>query len=438
MLPFLVTKFNLELALIVLMIIVVQLFVTYVYTNTKRFSFLALFKNISIGIGIYLSVITKQFVWLIFPILVTLAIEYSKYNGSNFEKYIATEYQYSDYWREINKQNPIFSNLTEGIYDDVFGFDTKDHSEENVKNILEWSRAAFDNCHKNKTQEIVGINGVVYKDTMELKRIGEQNKFKTICERCKVDKDQRILEIGFGEGDFLIYIRDNYGNSPVGVSISEEQVKLAKSRGFEAHKLNMWDITPEKLGKFDLILQCGNVEYARCVGEPDDKYTDYFKIVQKLLKPDGKYFITCTHGRTYDYIDDYRLYDYSQAYFLLFGNDGAYPGGRFHLTTHAENANLKVVHQEERTNEYWITSVIFMSSYAYYSKTHAALLSFSGICDALIKTIADPYYIHTYICLTPNVYYDWNPWLWQFIPSQRKQYFGSPVTLEYILFENQP
>jgi hypothetical protein len=158
---------------------------------------------------------------------------------------------------------------------------------------------------------------------------------KKICEICKVNKDDRILEIGFGEGDFLIYIRDNYGNSPVGVSISEEQVNLANSRGFETHKLNMWDITPEQLGKFDLILQCGNVEYTRCVGEPDDKYTDYFKLVQKLLKPDGKYFITCIHGRTYDYIDDYRLYDYSQAYVLLFGNDGAYPGGRFHLTKHA-------------------------------------------------------------------------------------------------------
>ena len=120
----------------VAVIISIQLLVTYFYTNTKWFSFLALFRNISVGLGVYLCVITNQFAWILLPILVEFAIEYSKYNGSNFEKYIATEYQYSDYWRQINKQNPIFSNLTEGIYDDVFGFDTKDHSEENVKRIF--------------------------------------------------------------------------------------------------------------------------------------------------------------------------------------------------------------------------------------------------------------------------------------------------------------
>jgi hypothetical protein len=243
----------------------------------------------------------------------------------------------------------------------------------------------------------------------------------------------KILEIGFGEGDFMIYLKETYGINAVGVSISEEQVKLAKSRGFEAYHLNMWDIT-DKIGKFDLILQCGNIEYTRCASESENKYTEYFRIIQKILNKNGYYFITCLHLNE-NALKNYTFYDWIRAYILLFANDGAYPSGRFALTKHAENAKLKNIYQIEKTNEYYITSVFFLSTFGFINDKKINF-TLSGLIDSIIKTIAAPYYIHTYLCMAPTSNYEWTPWLWQFIPCQREDWYGQFATLEYILFKN--
>ena len=52
---------------------------------------------------------------------------------------------YNDYWRELNKKDTIFSNFSEGIYDSILGFNTKDHSSENNKLILDWSYKIYNN-----------------------------------------------------------------------------------------------------------------------------------------------------------------------------------------------------------------------------------------------------------------------------------------------------
>lgn len=429
------SKFNMFHTMLCLfcLVLIIQLLITYCYTNTKRFSIMALIRNSVFVIFIYLFIKTKSFFYLLLPFLIEIIIEFVKYSGFQIDKYIATEYMYSDYFRELNKKNPIYSNLTEGIYGDIFGVDPSDHSPENLKKIFNWSKDVYNNSYNNKTQEVIGLNGKKFDNMNELKKIGDKNKFKTICDICKVHKNMKILEIGFGEGDFMMYLKETYGISAVGVSISEEQVKIAKSRGFEAYHLNMWDIT-DKIGNFDLIIQCGNLEYTRCASESEDKYTEYFKIIQKILNKNGNYFITCLHLNE-NALNNYTFYDWIRGYLLLFGNDGAYPSGRFALTKHAENANLKNIYQIEKTNEYYITSIFFLSTFGFINDNKINF-TISGLIDSIIKTIADPYYIHTYLCMTPTSNYEWTPWLWQFIPYQRGDWFGQFATLEYILFKN--
>ena len=176
------------------------------------------------------------------------------------------------------------------------------------------------------------------------------------------------------------------------------------------------------------------MEYSRCTNESETKYEDYFKIIQKILNKNGQYFITCLHLEKNTF-DHYTLYDCIKCYFLAFGNDGCYPKGRFALTKHAKNAKLKNIFQIERTNEYYLTSIFYLASYRFVDKSNN-VVTYLGLMDAIIKTIADPYYIHTYLCYTPTPDFNWCPWLWQFIPSQRGNWFGQFVTLEYILFQN--
>jgi cyclopropane fatty-acyl-phospholipid synthase-like methyltransferase len=247
----------------------------------------------------------------------------------------------------------------------------------------------------------------------------------------------RILEIGFGEGDFMLYLRKYYNINPIGVSISSEQVDLVKSRGFTAYYMNSWNMTKEVLGTYDLILQCGNLEYIKCTGESEDVYTKFCNIIYQLLNPNGKYFITCIH-----FNEKFKMkttYDIINCYLLWSGNDGSYPYGKYGFSKHANNIGLKTIHQEDRTNDYFITTVIFMS-YLQCMKNNECTnsISFMGILDAIVKTIADPYYIHTYLCYSPRKDFYWLPWQWEFIPQNIKginNEWITPVTLQYILFQ---
>jgi cyclopropane fatty-acyl-phospholipid synthase-like methyltransferase len=424
-----------EFLLVISLTVIIQYIITFCYTNAKHFSGTAMVRNVTFSLGIYFYLKTKNVIYIFIPFIIELLIQFAKYKGYQIEKYIATEYKYSDYWRDIVASNKLFSNFSEGIYDNVFGFDTKDHSVASTKKILDWSVDVYNNAFQTKQSGVKGLDGKNNTNSEKLKTDSDIAKFKTISEICKVDKNMRVLEIGFGEGDFMKYLLDNYGIKPVGVSISGEQVNVVRAMGFEAHKMNMWDINPELLGSFDLILQCGNCEYIRCNNESEDKYTEYFNIVKKLLKPGGKYFITCIHGRK-DFTYNFSLYDNIRCYFLWMGNDGSYPSDKFALTKHAENAKLNVVHQEERTNEYWIASVLFFSSFQFNSNQNF-IFTASGLANALVKTIAAPYFIHTYLCYSPTSDYYWLPWLWEFVPREVNGKFESPVSLEYILFESK-
>uniref|UniRef100_A0A6C0ES93 Uncharacterized protein n=1 Tax=viral metagenome TaxID=1070528 RepID=A0A6C0ES93_9ZZZZ len=93
-------------------VLLIQILITYCYTNTKRFSIIALIRNSTFVIFIYLFIKTKKIMYLLLPLLIEFILEFMKYSGYQLDKYIATEYMYSDYFRELNKKNPIYSDLT--------------------------------------------------------------------------------------------------------------------------------------------------------------------------------------------------------------------------------------------------------------------------------------------------------------------------------------
>lgn len=120
------------------------------------------------------------------------------------------------------------------------------------------------------------------------------------------------------------------------------------------------------------------------------------------------------------------------------GNDGFYPHGKDGFSKYAEKAGLIPIHQEERTNDYYIISVLYLSYYRCRKNNRCEnTLSLPGFIKALFKTIAAPYYIHTYLCWLTTKYYYSSPWLYQFIPQYKNGKWVSPETLEYILFQKK-
>jgi len=410
--------------------VLVQIIITYGYTNSKHFSIRALIRNLSIALAIFFAVKTQKWWIVMIPLLLEILIETLKFNGFHFEKYIATEYQYNDYWREVVKANPILSNFTEANYDSIFGLNTRDRSSENIKRIDDWCRHVYAQSLKEKGTHVPGTDI----DLFTLKKRTDDAKFELLLSKYPIHSGMRILEIGFGEGDFMNYIYEHYGIRPVGVSLANEQVELVKSRGFEAHTMDSWDMTPEVLGTYDLIIQCGNLEYIMCSGEdPQKVYTKYCAIINRLLNPGGKYVITCIHIN--EHFGKWRISDYMHCYFLWSGNDGHYPLSSDGFSKYANTSGLLTKYREDRTNDYYIASALFFSSLQCSSGQCNTSYNTYDVMKALIKTIAGPYFAHTYACYMATSSYEWQPFMWEFIPQKKEEGWVSPVTLQYIWFE---
>ena len=110
----------------------------------------------------------------------------------------------------------------------------------------------------------------------------QENKLELICQKLKLKKGQRILDIGCGWGGFAYYAARNYQVEVVGITISAAQEKLAKQRckglPVEIRFQDYRDVNEE----FDRIVSIGMLEH---VGYKN--YGTFMKSVKRNLKTDG-------------------------------------------------------------------------------------------------------------------------------------------------------
>jgi cyclopropane-fatty-acyl-phospholipid synthase len=108
------------------------------------------------------------------------------------------------------------------------------------------------------------------------------NKLELVCQKMNLKPGMRVLDIGCGWGSFLKYASEKYGVSGIGVTISEEQVKLGnelnKDLPVEIRLQDYRDVS----GNFDRVVSLGMFEH---VGYKN--YRTFFNKVKSVLKPDG-------------------------------------------------------------------------------------------------------------------------------------------------------
>lgn len=107
-----------------------------------------------------------------------------------------------------------------------------------------------------------------------------------IAEKLLIEPGMRVLDIGCGWGGLGLTLARDYGARVVGVTLSEEQHKIATSRAKDA---GLSDKAEFRLtdyrhvtGRFDRIVSVGMFEH---VGVPH--YREYFRHVHDKLAPDG-------------------------------------------------------------------------------------------------------------------------------------------------------
>lgn len=119
----------------------------------------------------------------------------------------------------------------------------------------------------------------------------QEAKLDLSCKKLGLKKGMRVLDIGCGWGSFAKYAAEKYKVKVVGITVSKEQVKLARERckGLLV-EIKLQDY--RKLNeKFDRIISIGMFEH---VGYKN--YRTYMKVVHRCLKPNGLFLLHTIGG----------------------------------------------------------------------------------------------------------------------------------------------
>ena len=125
----------------------------------------------------------------------------------------------------------------------------------------------------------------------------QEAKLDLVCRKIGLKSGDSVLDIGCGWGSFLKFAAEKYGAKGLGVTVSKEQVNLAKELCGELPvEIRLEDYRNIK-GKFDHVISLGMFEH---VGRKN--YRDYMKIVHNVLK-DGGLFLLHTIGSSRSLVD---------------------------------------------------------------------------------------------------------------------------------------
>jgi len=135
----------------------------------------------------------------------------------------------------------------------------------------------------------------------------QDHKLRLICEKLELSAGQRLLDIGCGWGGLAAYAARHFGVEGVGITLSPEQLRLARSRwGDLPVRFELCDYRQlEQLGcaPFDRIVSVGMYEHVgpRNAGA-------FFAAARSALKDDGLFLLHtigyhCHSPRTDPWID---------------------------------------------------------------------------------------------------------------------------------------
>ena len=114
----------------------------------------------------------------------------------------------------------------------------------------------------------------------------QENKKRHIAAKLLLSPGQKVLDIGSGWGGLALYLAAESGAEVTGLTLSEEQHKVATRRAAAAGlsdrvRFHLRDYREEK-GRYDRIVSVGMFEHVGVV-----QYPVFFRRLSELLAPDG-------------------------------------------------------------------------------------------------------------------------------------------------------
>jgi len=129
-----------------------------------------------------------------------------------------------------------------------------------------------------------------WKDAQNLDA-AQENKLELICRKLGLQPGMKVLDIGCGWGSFAKYAAEKYQVKVVGITVSKEQVELARTLcvGLPV-EIRLQDYR-EVNEKFDRIVSVGMIEH---VGYKN--YRTYMEVVHRCLCDDGLFLLHTIGG----------------------------------------------------------------------------------------------------------------------------------------------
>lgn len=121
----------------------------------------------------------------------------------------------------------------------------------------------------------------------------QEHKLDLICRKLLLEPGMRVLDIGCGWGGTARFAAERYGVSVVGVTVSEEQARLAREacHGLPV-EIRLQDYR-EVDGSFDRIISIGMFEH---VGYKN--YRTFMELARRCLAPDGIFLLHTIGGNS--------------------------------------------------------------------------------------------------------------------------------------------
>ncbi|HXD67111.1 MAG TPA: cyclopropane-fatty-acyl-phospholipid synthase family protein [Solirubrobacteraceae bacterium] len=185
----------------------------------------------------------------------------------------------------------------------------------------------------------------------------QQAKLGLVCTKLALTEGERVLDVGCGWGSFAIHAATHYGVSVLGVTLSEEQVKLGREKVQEAGvsdrvTLRLADYRELVGEQFDAISSIGMVEH---VGE--ERIDLYMSTLHGLLRPGGRLL---NHGIA-------KLMDFDTKDEGAFSERFVFPDGvplpLSRIAQAMERTGLVVRHVEGLPEDYAQTLTYWIESY---------------------------------------------------------------------------
>jgi cyclopropane-fatty-acyl-phospholipid synthase len=110
----------------------------------------------------------------------------------------------------------------------------------------------------------------------------QENKLDLVCRKLQLKKGMTVLDIGCGWGGFAQYAAEKYGVKVTGVTLSAEQVALAKKHVTNSNVKIMQKDYRDVTGTFDRVVSIGMLEH---VGLKN--FTAFFETCNQRLATNG-------------------------------------------------------------------------------------------------------------------------------------------------------